>query len=382
MVTYDDLFSLRTYLGNLWSYAQISIVPNSFYTEDTTAEELLSRLREVPYFSENTESNIVSYKGHEGFIVCDNSNWSQVVDEKNTSHNTAQCEVIFLVGTDDSHFLSLMFLTDKRNKADIYSLMTQYLDKYITVTEEGSTNFGTGTQKLLYTDVERQTPEFRDALKNLVKYGILTPKTIFDGEHPLTWDEYIRIHVWAIYHKRLTDHIIPDDTTSPTFDAILKKLPIDRRAYVDAGQRATFELMLTLRLAGVELPTYSEASLDQFRLQKDTKYHAEWQKIADFEYKYFLGQKMSPNGSSYYNSGYYTSEFYITYNPITGLSYDPAISTDPIKFGAYEPTQKAKKALEAELACTRNSNQFFSASCYKKRQEYTWSFLSYNVLTK
>ena len=181
MVTYDDLFSLRTYLGNLWSYAQISIVPNSFYTEDTTAEELLSRLREVPYFSENTESNIVSYKGHEGFIVCDNSNWSQVVDEKNTTHNTAQCEVIFLVGTDESHFLSLMFLTDKRNKADIYSLMTQYLDKYITVTEEGSTNFGTGTQKLLYTDVERQTPEFRDALKNLVKYGILTPKTIFDG---------------------------------------------------------------------------------------------------------------------------------------------------------------------------------------------------------
>lgn len=288
MVTYDDLFSLRTYLGNLWSYAQISIVPNSFYTEDTTADELLSRLREVPYFSENTESNIVSYKGHEGFIVCDNSNWSQVVDEKNTTHNTAQCEVIFLVGTDDSHFLSLMFLTDKRNKADIYSLMTQYLDKYVTVTEEGATNFGTGTQKLLYTDVERQTPEFRDVLKNLVKYGILTSKTIFDGEHPLTWDEYIRIHVWAIYHKRLTDHIIPDDATSPTFDAILKKLPIDRRAYVDSAQRGTFELMLTLRLAGVELPTYSEASLDQFKLQKDTKYHAEWQKIADFEYKYFM----------------------------------------------------------------------------------------------
>lgn len=220
--------------------------------------------------------------------MCDNSNWSQVIDEKNTTHNTAQCEVIFLVGTDDSHFLSLMFLTDKRNKSEIYNLMIQYLDQYITVTEDGVTNFGTGTQKLLYTDVEKQTPEFRDALKNLVKYGILTPKTVFDGEHPLTWDEYVRIHVWAIYHKRLIDHIIPDDATSPTFDDILKKLPIDRRAYVDAGQRATFELMLTMRLAGVELPTYSEASLDQFRLQKDTKYHAEWQKIADFEYKYFM----------------------------------------------------------------------------------------------
>jgi hypothetical protein len=71
MVTYDDLFSARTYLGNLWSYAQVSIVPNSFYTEDTTASELLQKLQEVPYFSENTESNLIIYKGHEGFIVCD-----------------------------------------------------------------------------------------------------------------------------------------------------------------------------------------------------------------------------------------------------------------------------------------------------------------------
>jgi len=73
MVTYDDLSSMRTYLGNLWSYAQVSIVPNSFYTEDTTAAELLSKLREVPYFSQNTTSNKITYKGHEGFIVCDNS---------------------------------------------------------------------------------------------------------------------------------------------------------------------------------------------------------------------------------------------------------------------------------------------------------------------
>ena len=382
MVTYDDLFSLRTYLGNLWSYAQISIVPNSFYTENTSAEELLNRLREVPYFSENTESNIISYRGHEGFMICDNSTWSQVTDEKNTTHATAQCEVIIFVGTNDSHFLSLIFLTDKRKKSDIYALMTQYLDEHIVVTGTGETNFGSAPQKLTYTDVENQSTEFRDALRNLVKYSILTPRTVFDGEHPLTWDEYTKLHVWMIYHKRLSDNTIPGDTTSPTFDTVIKKLPIDRRAYVNSSQRDTFELMLTLRLAGVELPSYSEASLDQFKLQKDTKYHAEWQKIEDFEYKYFLGQKMSPNGSSYYNSGYYTPESYISYNPITGISYEPILSTDPIKFGAYEPTEKSKKALDAELACTRTSAQYFSVNCFKKRQEYIWSLLSYDVLTK
>ncbi len=60
--------------------------------------------------------------------------------------------------------------------------------------------------------------------------------------------------------------------------------------------------MLTMRLAGVVLPSYSEDTLKQFRAQKDTQYREEWQKIEDFEYLYFMGQKMSPNGSSYYSS--------------------------------------------------------------------------------
>ncbi len=382
MVTYDDLFSVRTYLGNLWSYAQVSIVPNSFYTENTSASELLNKLKEAPYFSENTESNLITYKGHEGFVVCDNSSWSQVTDEKNATHSTAFCEVILLVGQDNSHFLSLMFLTDKRKKSDLYVLMKEYLDAHVTVVDMGATNFGSTAVKLSYTDVDKQSQEFRDALRNLVKYGILSPRPVFDGEHPLTWDEYIRLHIWAIYHKRLSDNIIPGDSKSPTFEAILKKMPINRRAYVNSAQRDNFDLILSMYLSGVSLPSYTEASLDQFKTQKDTQYHAEWQKIEDFEYLYFKGQKMSPNGSGYYNVGYYTPESYVSYNPVSGLSYEPVLSSDPIKFGSYEPTEKARKALEAELECTRTSVQYFSARCFEKRQEYVWSLLSYDVLTK
>ena len=91
---------------------------------------------------------------------------------------------------------------------------------------------------------------------------------------------------------------------------------------------------------------------------------------------------MSPNGSSYYNSGYYLPKSYVSYNPFSGLSYEPALSKVLIKFGFYEPTQKSKKILENELDCTRTSVQYFSARCFEKRQEYVWSFLSYDVLTK
>lgn len=382
MTTYDDLLTVRTYLGNLWSYAQISIVPNSFYTQDTDPAALLEKLKETSDFSENYDSSLISYKWHEWFLVCDNTSWSQVTDEKNTSHSTASCETIFLVWEDDSHFVSLYFLTEKRKKAEILDLMKQYLDSTLIIESMGTTDFGTNSARLTYTDVENQTQEFRESLAILVKYGILTPRAVFDGEHPMTWAEYIRLHIWAIYHKRLTDHIDPFDPVSPTFESVLKKLPIDHNAYVNSSDRATFELMLLMRLAWVEFPTYSAASLEQFRLQRDTKYHAEWQQIEDFEYAYFRGTKMSPTGGSYYNSGYYTADSYITYNPITGLSFEPTFDTDSIRFGLYTPTETAKKALDAELACTKSSTQYFSSRCYKKRQEYVWSFLSYSVLTK
>ena len=62
MSNYQDLFTERNYFGNLWSYAQISIVPNSFYTEGITAEELLKRLKESPNFSQGTDSHLVTYK--------------------------------------------------------------------------------------------------------------------------------------------------------------------------------------------------------------------------------------------------------------------------------------------------------------------------------
>lgn len=381
MVTYDDLFTMRTYLGNLWSYAQVSVVPNSFYTADTTASELLAKLNEVSYFSENTESRLITYRGHEWFLVCDTNNWSSVTDEKKSTHAVVLCEALLIIGKDDSHFLSLIFLTDKNKKNDISTLIVQHLDKYIVLPDRGGTDFGTSPQKLSYTDVDRQSPEFQDALRHLLKYGILTPRNIFDGDHPLTWEEYARLHIWAIYHKRLTDHTLPGDTQSPTFESILRQLPIERNAYVESEQRDDFELMLTMRLAGVVLPSYTEESLELFKLKKDTKYRAEWQKIEDFEYLYFMGQKMAPNGAKYYNSGYYTPKSIVSYNPVTGLSYEAILQTSPIRFWLNGPS-RVGEYLKHELECTRSSARYFSSSCYKKRQEYIWRILSYPVLTK
>ncbi len=59
------------------------------------------------------------------------------------------------------------------------------------------------------------------------------------------------------------------------------------KSYVDTGKRAQFELMLRMKLAGVELPEYSESSLNQFQLQANTTYRDDWKKIENFEYLYY-----------------------------------------------------------------------------------------------
>lgn len=304
-----------------------------------------------------------------------------MTDEKKSIHPTIICEAILIVGKGDSHFISLIFLTDKNKKSDISRLMQEHLDTYVMISDDGETDFGTSSQQITYTDILNQSPEFQDTLRYLIKYGILTPRPLFDGDYPLTWEEYARLHIWAIYHKRLTDTTIPGDPGSPTFESVLRALPIDLTAYVNSDQRDNFELMLTMRLAGVKLLSYTEESLHQFKTQKDTQYRAEWQKIEDFEYLYFLGQKMGPNGGKYYNSGYYTPKLRVSYNPVTGLSREPVLSSSPLRFGATTDS-KLQEYLSGELDCTRTSAKYFSASCFKKRQEYIWSLLSYPVLTK
>lgn len=382
MANYQDLFTSRSYLGNLWSYAQISIVPNSFYTEGTTAEELLGRLRESPSFSQSSESHLVTYKWHSGFTVCDTSGDLRAFDEKNAQQFATQCEVILLIGQNNSHFLSLFFFTDKRFKNDMLDLMQKYLDKTVIFQTGGATDFGTSAIAVTYKDVVDQTSEFRDTLKYLLKYGILAPRPKFEWETPLTWAEYIRIHLWMVYHKKPTDHIIPGDNKSPTFAAIIAKIPVKMKSYVDTNKRANFELILRMKLAGVELPSYSESSLNQFQLQANTIYRDEWRKIEDFEYLYFQGQKMGPNGSSYYNVGYYVTSFNINYNPITGLVKKPILNTKSLFFGDQSLDGEQQKILDVELECTKNFAKYFSNDCIKKREAYVWSLLSYPVLTK
>ena len=178
-------------------------------------------------------------------------------------------------------------IVEKTEQDKLYTQLVKTLDQTVIFGTAGETNFGVTAAATVYADVDNQSPEFRETLKRLVKYGILSQRPNFDGNHAMTWREYIALHVWAIYHKRLADSVFADEAGSPTFSQIIAKMPIELDAYVDSSKRESFELMLRMRLANVKLSEYTEKTLNQFTLQSTTKYRPEWKKIEEFEYKFF-----------------------------------------------------------------------------------------------
>jgi hypothetical protein len=58
--------------------------------------------------------------------------------------------------------------------------MQKYLDANVVFPTDGPTDFGSAQANLTYTDVGDQSSEFRDTLKNLIKYGMLTSRPKFE----------------------------------------------------------------------------------------------------------------------------------------------------------------------------------------------------------
>jgi hypothetical protein len=245
----------------------------------------------------------------------------------------------------------------------------------------GQTDFNEDGDKFFYTDVDNQSTEFQATLKQLLKYGILSPRPVFDGDAPLTWEEYVRLYVWMIYHRRLTDSIIPWDPKSPTFETILKKMPIDMKAYVDTNQKDTFDILFKMYLAGVNNLDFTEKSLDQFQIQKDTRYHLEWKKIEDFEYLYFLGEKMSPNGSSYFNTGYYNPQVRVSPTILfLGFPLEPVLSDRAYSIlSLCSVGDAAKKHSKNKFSARKHLLSIFLVDAFSSRQEYLWWAMSYEV---
>jgi len=94
---------------------------------------------------------------------------------------------------------------------------------------------------------------------------------------------------------------------------------------------SAFELMLAIKLAGVDYDDFSEYGLSRFARFKETTYRDQWNQIQEREYSIY-GDRVVSLYEAFGSVGDWYSDYTTTYNPLTRtLSKKLSSSKDPVK---------------------------------------------------
>jgi len=74
-----------------------------------------------------------------------------------------------------------------------------------------------------YSDISDQDPQLQKLLNNLVGWSILKDNSLFNGDYPLLWQDYIKLYLKMVYNKNLTDIW----SGSMTYGDLVATLPYD-----------------------------------------------------------------------------------------------------------------------------------------------------------
>lgn len=369
----QDFVLMKNYLWSFWQRAQVAVFRNSFETEDMTPEMWLKDLTKDMYQMPVLKKQI-TYKWHDGFLICLNDS---LLDMDWKKQDIISCETVIFVGEKREYILSIHMILAQEQRTRIEKLMIQYMNKVLDVPNIGETVFSPWDQTvhISYTDVGNQTPAYQQVLSMLISYGVLQKHPQFWWDTPLLWRDYIRLYVWAVYHKKMTDTVIPG---GKTYEQILSAIPLSLDDYAedDSWQVDAVNTLIRLLMAGWSLSKYdfdtiyafSQASYETEGVYKDA-----WDTIYAFESKYF------PHKTNMLTAQY-TSQNRITYNPFTGLHTWSVSEASHWDF--FRNTQKDKEKTHTFLQCDTSSATYFSAKCRDIRKTALLESLSYTVLTK
>jgi len=221
------------------------------------------------------------------------------------------CRLTLYIGDEEDTILQVDLNVEKSKLKIQQTKFLTTLKKTLTLDpiDDGETTLPTKIMRSItsaFTDTKDQTDEFNAYLNLLVTYGIL-PKTATIGlETPMTYRSYLALYLKAVYN-------ITEDQT----DTVLKVAGINPDAYVDSSTQGLLSSLISLRMAGVQLPSYSSKNLLRFKILSQSTYRSDWKKIEEFEYsiygdtKYGLDKILSSSlyDISYmaYNSYYFDS---------------------------------------------------------------------------
>lgn len=286
-----------------------------------------------------SQKSMIKFKGLDGFINCSGVSWinsyynyynyywyNGTLDENGNYVSLESCDInIFFPKNEElnrHNYLSITMKSLKNNKSanlwKIIKFLNDNLEVYISSKETNIPNILKNTNTLKFTDIVKQSNEYKNFLSLLVRYNMIENTSKFDWNTPIKWGEYLNMYTKWIYNFdtskfdcKKTDYncmfknyklLINGKETS--LDSVFKSLEIDDyNDYVDSAKIYDFDKILWYKLAWVEIGEYTYDNIAEFEKDIDTeKFASEKKKIEDFF------------NSIYWNKKIFIYDFYSNYS--------------------------------------------------------------------
>lgn len=411
------------FANNLYEYLDINLNELIEYNGKwkTVSEIYDTLLKDI----DTSEKSLINFKWYDGYIVCSDKysnyysyynyyyymgyynygNYSS--DEYGNPVKTKSCQINIYFSLNEElnrqNYLSIDVVSKseniEKNLEEVINFLKNNLELDSLVDEINIPNIFKTQVKLKFTDINKQTKEYKNFLSLLVKYKAIENTDKFDGNKPLKWGEYLSLYTKWIYNFdtktdkctnenyacRFSKYKVTIEGKKISLDTIFKNLEIDYDEYVDSSMIYEFERIFKYTLAWVSIGGFTDKNLYLFEsLIDDEKYSKEKKKIQDFDNKIYGLKKITiadfyTNYSTYFivtkDNRYYTIKDKLV---LTDIFNDKKVSIGHKKTDVFKMNKELFDAWE-KYKCEEKQNYKDYISCYKQyKQAITDIYSKYN----
>lgn len=439
------------YLNNLHEYFTVSLAEKNLYSGKGETPEDIYRIETKD--STSDYKSMISFMGHKGYVVCEGYNYygsfsygpvynyygnyyyqyggygfGYGKDENDlTMPAMTNCTIKILDGLEDQdeqeYFMFISVTAAVYNIEDALKATYDYMQKNMKLTPMGQgttdlVNVYDIQTDLQFNDIGKQNEAYKSFLKLLIKYDLLKNKERYDGDYAMMWKDVVPIYLKAMYNVDLNadapkckgNKVCMVKTAKSQLagqtvnwnDLILNKMKIDLNAYVPTERLYYFDRVLHYRLAGVNLPTFSEKELSEFEMKRmEKEYKTEADKVDAFDFAVYGKRKITlyeALPSTWVSA--YQSDFTVSWSPAKGVwmdrifndeayNFNPARSVDELNYAdSYKESEKKNEEVSKQFdqcmttkkvqTCVQNY-VVSMAGIWKEQQD---SLFTITVLTK
>ncbi|MBU0637019.1 MAG: serine protease [Patescibacteria group bacterium] len=355
MIANDRAGSYQQFFGNLYESFSFNLQQKDLYSgKGKTAQEIYK----IETQDINPEyKSFITLKGHQGYIVCDNLNnastnyypsynfygfysYSTYSDENGlVLPEMKNCYLKIIDGIIDQnqeeYFLNINLKASKNNISRHLTELNNFLTNKIKLAPifQGETklvNIYKDLVFLQYDDLEDQNQGYKENLRLLIKYNLLTNEKKFVGDKPMRWQEILPIYLKATYNIDCAEIVakkckktdatcllkncqsVLTGKTINWYDLFVNKMKIKLTSYVPVNKFDTFKKVAYYQLADIDLKDWSDKTLVQFESTLNEEKNIDNQnKIKIFDNAIYGKRKITLS-----DIGTYSSYFYFDKKPI------------------------------------------------------------------